>query len=475
MSPHNDVRAKVVVKCKAVKRRPQPKARHEGNGAFLRRRKFCSQDGSDEVKIIVIGGGLAGMATALFSSRRGHDVTVLERDRPLPEMAARPGAPHARQGHLFLGRSTQILRDEAPDVVAGIFARGALEVSPGTVLCRRPIYEAEMRRVTEGESGIAFHHGTTVSGLRTSGGKVAGIVTSARETMPADVVVNATGRRSIGRRWLSNIGLESPPAMAQKCGYFYLTRHYRLRAGESFPDTGVPLVAPLSYLTVLVFPGDSRHFQLSVAVAVNDPYRHRLREPVIFDRFLASVPLTEQWIGRGEPLEVPEPMARIENCWQRMPAIDGYVQLGDALIQTNPTMGRGVTFAFLQAQEFARTLGRGFEQWVVESLGPWFHAQLSLDEARIRQLTAGLSGEILPLPRDPASRFAAAVAVLREHDEVIRTASLRLYNMLITPREMLADRDAAKRVIRFLRAHDDIDWRPRGYPDRASFERIVGG
>lgn len=414
------------------------------------------------------------MAAALFSARRGHEVTVLERDRPMPEMAARPGAPHARQGHVFLGQSTQILRAEAPDVLAGILARGALEVSPGTVLCRRPIYEAEMRRLTEGEDKITFRYGITVSGLIANGRKVSGVVASAPGAMAADVVVNATGRRSIGTRWLSEIGTPAPPATDQKCGYFYLTRHYRLRAGESFPDTEVPLVVPLSYLTVLVFPADNRHFQLSVAVSVNDPYRHRLREPVIFDRLLASVPLSERWVGCGEPLEAPEAMAKIENCWQRTPGLDGYVQLGDALIQTNPTMGRGVTFAFLQAQEFARTLGRGFEQWVDERLGPWFQAQLSLDEARIRQLTAGLRGEILPPPRDPASRFAAAVAVLREHDEVIRTASLRLYNMLITPREMLADREAGRRIIRFLRAHEEIDWRPPGCPDRAAFERIVG-
>lgn len=390
-------------------------------------------------------------------------------------MAARPGTPQARQGHIFLGRSTQILRAEAPDVLSALLERGAVEVWPGSVLCRRPVYESELRRIAEAEKGVTIRSGAAVTGLAASNGKVRGVVTGGCPALSADVVVNAAGRRSSGPRWLAEIGHPAPAAVRQKCGYFYITRHYRLREGQSFPDLEVPLVTPLSYLTVLAFPADSGHFQLSIAVAVSDPYRHRLRDPVIFDRFLWSVPMTAPWLERGMPLGDPEPMARIENCWQKPPALDGYVQLGDALMQTNPTMGRGVTFAFLQAQRFAATLGRGFGQWADECLGPWFAAQLSLDEVRVRQLAAGMRGQILPPSSDPASRFAAAVAVLREEDDLVRSASLRLYNMLITPRELMADRAVARPIVRFLRTHEAIGWQPRGVPDRAAFERMAGG
>ena len=36
-------------------------------------------------KILVLGGGIVGLSTAMMLTRRGHDVTVFERDsKPLP-------------------------------------------------------------------------------------------------------------------------------------------------------------------------------------------------------------------------------------------------------------------------------------------------------------------------------------------------------------------------------------------------------
>jgi choline dehydrogenase-like flavoprotein len=67
--------------------------------------------------VVVVGGGVGGLAAALALGRAGHRVTVLERDL-LPEhagpeaafVAERPGAPQAHQTHGFLARIVAVLR-----------------------------------------------------------------------------------------------------------------------------------------------------------------------------------------------------------------------------------------------------------------------------------------------------------------------------------------------------------------------------
>jgi 2-polyprenyl-6-methoxyphenol hydroxylase-like FAD-dependent oxidoreductase len=456
--------------------------------------------------VLVLGGGLGGLAAALFAARHGHLVTVLERDHPPADGTAdedftgwqRGGAPQIRQGHVFLARSTEVLAAEAPDVLAAILRRGAVAVplSPdddaANVLSRRLVYEAEFRRIVEREPGVEVRSGTTVRGLRFGRGTdgvpaVHGVRTDEGD-LESDLVVDATGRASRTPRRLAGGGVTMPAESVQACGFFYLTRHYRLRTGSSFPTTRVPIVAPLDYLTVLAFPGDNGCFQLSVAVAAEDPCRRQLRDPEAFDRFLAAVPLSAPWIERGEPLDEPHPMARIENRWRRLvtdgrPVVAGLVLLGDAAMQTNPTTGRGVSAAFAQAQELARLLDedRGsvrlpvdLDIWTARQLGVWFDSQRDIDGVRVRQLQAGLRNERTPPPDDPTNRFIAAMAVLGQDDPVIQKASMRAYNLLIPPDEIMADRVVARRVVGYLRRHPVLDVRPQTGPDRPAFERLVG-
>ena len=63
------------------------------------------------MRVIVVGGGVAGLGSALALARAGHEVTVLERDdTPMPTSADdafewdRRGAPQVRQSHAFLAR-----------------------------------------------------------------------------------------------------------------------------------------------------------------------------------------------------------------------------------------------------------------------------------------------------------------------------------------------------------------------------------
>ena len=74
--------------------------------------------------VVVIGGGLAGLATALFTSRRGHEVVLVERGAPPPDGSAdalahwdRRGVAQAHFAHYFRARSTRVVREEATDLL----------------------------------------------------------------------------------------------------------------------------------------------------------------------------------------------------------------------------------------------------------------------------------------------------------------------------------------------------------------------
>ena len=103
------------------------------------------------MRILIIGGGVAGLATALSLSRAGHVVQVLERDAtPLPpspveafERWDRTGAPQVWHSHAFLARLRNGLLARTPDVLEALHAHGADDLRfadylPPTLIDRTP-------------------------------------------------------------------------------------------------------------------------------------------------------------------------------------------------------------------------------------------------------------------------------------------------------------------------------------------------
>src|SRR5215211_7454875 len=89
-------------------------------------------------RIIVLGAGVCGLATAMLLSRDGHEVTVLERDEgsvpESPEEAwdrwSRDGVTQFRQAHYLQSRGRAVLEEELPDVAEALEAAGAVRFDP---------------------------------------------------------------------------------------------------------------------------------------------------------------------------------------------------------------------------------------------------------------------------------------------------------------------------------------------------------
>ncbi len=191
-----------------------------------------------------------------------------------------------RQPHNFLGLGRRLLRDRVPDVYSALIAAGAVEIEqfrflagampePGdddlaTIGCRRPVFEAILRRAVEAEPTVDVRAGCRVTGLALSGGRpphVAGAVLASGELVAADLVVDASGRSSHTAAWLAAVGLGPVAERTSSCGLIYYSRHFQLRDGVPDPPYASVLAGPrgdLGYLAYAVFVGDNRTFCLCI-------------------------------------------------------------------------------------------------------------------------------------------------------------------------------------------------------------------
>jgi 2-polyprenyl-6-methoxyphenol hydroxylase-like FAD-dependent oxidoreductase len=147
-----------------------------------------------------------------------------------------------------------VLRDRIPDVYRALLGGGAVEIEqfrfladtspePGdedlaTLGCRRPVFEAALRRAVQAEPAIDVRAGCRVTGLALSGGHpahVQGAVLATGKTVTADLVVDASGRGGRTAAWLADAGLGPVAERSSGCGLVYYCRHFQRHDGVPDP------------------------------------------------------------------------------------------------------------------------------------------------------------------------------------------------------------------------------------------------
>jgi 2-polyprenyl-6-methoxyphenol hydroxylase-like FAD-dependent oxidoreductase len=460
------------------------------------------------MRVVVIGAGVAGLISALFLSRDGHQVVLLERDAtPLPEDAEaaftwdRRGAAQVRHPHAFLGRLRNLLRDELPDIRADLLAAGASEVAwqdiapetlddrspqPGDedmalIACRRTTFEWVLRRAALRTERVELRDGVKVTGLLTAPNagapRVTGVRTSAGD-VEADLVVDAGGRHSAIRTLLGDLGVQFREEK-HDTDMAYISRFYRLLPGVAEPDKQAFNGGALGYLGYGVFRGDNRTFSVTLAVGTDDAELRALLDSSRFDAAASLLPASRPWVDPAvsEPIAQVHVMAGTINRVRDLvvdgrPVVLGLVAVGDALICTNPLYGRGCSLAGAHARLLATALrdhGDNFEALALQlhegaqrELVPWYQASVAQDEAARQARAADASASVTGV----TSILTEGLLPLTRIDAVVHRAFFRMMNLLSSPDAVFSDVALMARVLAYWQARDSRPPEPPLGPSR---------
>ena len=392
-----------------------------------------------KLNIVIVGGSAAGLFASMVLARAGHDILLLDRDRlePAPDvesaaaLAFRTGAPQIVQPHIIMARCRELLAEYLPDVHTALLAVGVAvaplwtQMAPtladqapregddrlAMLMTRRSTIDWVLRKMVAAEPGVKVQSGARVTGLLARPANpphITGVRTSDGTTIAADLVLDASGYRSAIDHWLKEIGARPTTTQRSECGIAYFSRNYRLRPGATPP--GLPttrIVAGLNEFNAGVWGADNGKMQMAVAPLAMDHRFRTARNPEVFTAVLRTVPTYAAWLDALEPITDVFTMGGLQNTLRRLvvdgaPVAIGLHALGDSVCTTNPTLGRGLSFALWEALTLRDLILAHGEDWTGQALAmdafvgreiaPFYEEQAVVDGARMAMLRHAIFG-----------------------------------------------------------------------------------
>lgn len=469
--------------------------------------------------VVIIGGSVAGLASALALNQAGHEVRILERDAAEPPETVeqahsawpRPTVPQVTHSHAFGSLGVNLLLDRAPEIYRALVEAGADEIRLGDRMppsltdrtpepgddelnmlgCRRSTFELVLRREVLRRPGILFSPGVTVRGLelsRTGTPRVTGVRTADHHIMTADIVIDACGRRSVTARWLTGSDIQVAQDKVEECHISYYTRFYRFD-GQRPPgplNRGFGAGGLWDHYTAVLFLCDNRTFSISIGVLPEDIQMKILRTDAAFTAAIRATPLLAPWLepGISEPISGVHAMGGLDNSLRGVGTtapqpVLGLFAVGDSVCTTNPAYGRGVSLALAHAYQLADSLAEypavsaqqsmEISRATEQLMTPWWHDAVVNDRGRAGLWRATLQGTAPPSPPDGMITFGTAAAAAAT-DPVVWRRLVRVMMSLTPPSTLYNDEEIRLRVKKALAAGHGM---PMPAPDRGQFIEAV--
>ncbi|WP_052423849.1 NAD(P)/FAD-dependent oxidoreductase [Nonomuraea candida] len=337
---------------------------------------------------VVLGGGFAGVLAAAVLARHADEVVVVEGDRYPSGPSPRRGLPQAHHSHVLVTGGARALEELLPGTLPTLYARGAHrrgltgdalilsaegwfgrhDTGAYLVSCTRALLDQVIRGRALAGGRVTVWQRTRALGLTGDAARVTGVTISRAggppETVEADLVVDATGRRSQAPAWLAGLGVPEVPEAVVASGLAYATRIYRAPAGLA---AGMP--------AIMIHPGatDGRPGRGATLFPIEDERwvvtltgtrggEPPAREPgfAAFARGLRS-PIVAVLTAAATPLGGIRPYRDTANrrrFFERTPLPEGFLAIGDAVVAVNPVYSHGMSIAALGALRLDRELTR---------------------------------------------------------------------------------------------------------------------
>jgi 2-polyprenyl-6-methoxyphenol hydroxylase-like FAD-dependent oxidoreductase len=354
---------------------------------------------------------------------------------------------------------------------------------------RRTTLELVMRRHATRRANVEILDEAGVRGVLMDGRIVRGLKVERGgtvEDMPADIVVDASGRNTMFPDWMRargiEVGEEESPA-----GILYFTRHYKLRDGAEEPvRDGTPGAGDLGYIKFGVFPADNRHFSITLAVPeIETELRLAIVKPEMFDAICDEIPGCARWIerDRAEPASPVYSMGNLKSVWRSYrPEPLNFFAIGDAAVRTNPLYGRGCSAGVVHAHILREVLdatpdaiarAAKFEVETRKALRPFYDSMVRQDSQAIRRAANGRNPQYQPSfrARTAKSLIEDAIGPATRGDIDVLRAFSRAFHMIDDPNRWLRDPKMVARLLAFWATPERIK-RARGfYPPKFGPER----